>query len=131
MVIIYFNFLMIQEANGTGPCRSVKRQIMSIILSWRHRSNTQRLISTLPCCLLVGSQAVSTVVSWPWIYGTVETCDPLPLLSPMQQTLHVESSDVPVPCFLLCVFVSVARRDDCAAQESAMVATGCRGVKLL
>lgn len=28
MVIIYFNFFMIQEANGTGPCRSVKGQIM-------------------------------------------------------------------------------------------------------
>lgn len=33
-------------------------------------------------CLLARSQAAGTAVSWSRVYGTVEACDPLPLLSP-------------------------------------------------
>lgn len=30
MVIIYFNFFMAEEANGTGSCRSIKGQIIML-----------------------------------------------------------------------------------------------------
>lgn len=40
-------------------------------------------------------------MSWSWVSGAVGTCDPLPLLSPMQQTLHVKGSPVPIPAVLL------------------------------
>lgn len=124
MVIIYFNFFMIQEANGTGTCRNVKGQTIVVIQGCRPRWNTHRLISSFPCWL-AGSQAVGPAVSWPWVSGAAGTCDPLPLLSSMPQTLHIEGSHVPILCFLLCFCFSGSGQEGC-------VTGGCVvGVQLL